>query len=125
MKFLVATKEKQGFRKNDFCFCEEGEPVVSSMECDKDKGKPDGPCGCSRSMAGVKSTKATTTFKVVEVDFAIMLMDIAKYLVDSWAMDRTKALDVAQAELNYIAKIADGYPIGTILEKRGDTIQSR
>ena len=34
MKILVATKETQGNRKNDFCFCDEEEIVKAGMECD-------------------------------------------------------------------------------------------
>jgi hypothetical protein len=54
MKLLVSTTETQGQRKNDFCFVPEGEILVFAFECDRDRGNPDGPCGCARSMSGVE-----------------------------------------------------------------------
>ena len=66
MKILVATKEGQGQRKNDFCWAEEGEVVKFPSECDRET--VDGRCGCRRSMSGANSLKGTKTMKVVEFD---------------------------------------------------------
>lgn len=67
MKYLVATRETQGERANDFFFCLEGEPVHFGVICDGDSGA-DSSCGCSRSMIGLSSRKATTTVRVTDVD---------------------------------------------------------
>jgi hypothetical protein len=64
MKVLVATEETQGRRPNDFCFTEEGELVLFGSECSRET--IDGPCGCRRSLVGVRSGMATTTVRVVE-----------------------------------------------------------
>jgi hypothetical protein len=65
MKILVATKETQGLRKNDFSFTEDGELVMlPTFTCDS--GSVDDDCGCLRSVVGVKTRKATTSYKVIE-----------------------------------------------------------
>jgi hypothetical protein len=38
------------------------------VACDRDRDNIDGGCGCRRSLAGVVSRRATTTFKVAEID---------------------------------------------------------
>ena len=63
-KILVSTKDTQGQRSNDFCYVPEGEPVRFGIICDRDKGRPDGGCGCARSLIGIYCGKGTTTFKV-------------------------------------------------------------
>ncbi len=47
MKVLTATTKTQGARKNDFCFCDEGEMVMLGSECDGETA--DGSCGCKRA----------------------------------------------------------------------------
>jgi len=61
---LVATERTQGQRPNDFCFAQEGELVRTQLTCGKDRGDPDGPCGCLRSLSGVDTMLATTTVRV-------------------------------------------------------------
>lgn len=61
MKVLVATKQTQGRRPDDFSYTLAGElvrwpPVV----CDCDD------CGCARAMEGLASHRGTTTFTVAE-----------------------------------------------------------
>ena len=49
MKVLVATRNTQGQRGNDFCFVPEGEIVAfPAAECTGEK--IDGSCGCRRSV---------------------------------------------------------------------------
>lgn len=63
MKVLVATKQTQGLRANDFCCALEGEMVMfPPIECES----IDASCGCRRSMAGLVSHLATTTIVVAE-----------------------------------------------------------
>ena len=59
MKVFVASSPQGDPVADDFCFTVDGELVWSGFGlCDC----PD--CGCERSMAGVASSKATTTFRV-------------------------------------------------------------
>jgi len=69
MKVLVATEETQGHRKTDFCWTEEGELVFFGSECTRET--IDGECGCRRSLCGLRTRKATTTFRVVEREEAL------------------------------------------------------
>jgi hypothetical protein len=56
---FVATRETQGMREDDFSWTVEGELVrFPGLTCD------DSGCGCERSMAGLASSRATTTFRV-------------------------------------------------------------
>ena len=64
MKIVVATKQTQGKRDNDFSFVREGEIVYPSWTCTS--GSADDHCGCRRCLTGVKHGKGTTTVKVVE-----------------------------------------------------------
>jgi hypothetical protein len=126
MKVLVATKESQGKRKNDFCWVPEGEIVHFAFECDSDRN-PDGPCGCRRSMVGIDCTKSTTTMKVKTVgatkDFVTTKLKL-HYIVN-WKMDPERAEKVAKTELKDLQEVVKGIPEGTILEKRGDSFLRR
>ena len=127
MKVLVSTEETQGQRSNDFCWVPEGEMVRFGMECDTDRGNPDGGCGCSRSMSGMDCHKATTTMKVVEKD--MNMADLIAAVQESlkgggWVTDDSdKAW--AMEEAQELFRIADAFPVGAIIEKRGDDIQER
>src|SRR5262245_27740329 len=75
---LVATPQTQAQRRNDFCWCDEDEPVRFALACDGER--VDGPCGCRRSMTGTSTLKATTTFRVEllpisRAEFVAMLKD--------------------------------------------------
>ncbi len=129
MKVLVATKEKQGFRKNDFMFAEEGELVRSGSECDGET--VDGHCGCRRCMSGVKSLKSTTTVKVV--DQSDMSPELLRQEVRAslerggWLtlMDKKEADEWVESESAELQRLAGQFETGTVLEKRGDAFQVR
>ena len=130
MKYLVATKETQGRRKSDFFWCEEGEPVSFSFECDSDKNNIDGRCGCRRSMSGVRSHKATTTMKVV--DLSISKAKLEKILrrnlsEGGWLVNKKPAETKARIryEIDELMRIAKGFDIGAVIEKRGNKFQIR
>jgi len=121
MKVLLATKDGQGGRENDFCFCEEGELVsFPLMECANES--LDGHCGCRRSLAGLTSGKGTTTFKVVELD-----IELQQYV---WEMaESIKRAHHMMIEPNPIAvlspalemlRAANRFETGTILERRSE-----
>lgn len=61
MRVFVATKETQGDRPDDYCFTVDGEMIRFAFDvCDCSS------CGCDRGVAGLSSSRATTTFKVKE-----------------------------------------------------------
>jgi hypothetical protein len=132
MKVVTATSQTQGWRDNDFCWTVEGELLFfAPLECGR--GSIDDNCGCRRSMAGLVSHRATTTMKVIErpnLNPATYFTLIANGLqsqgyvteelmaspdVNEWVHDLTD-------ELIYLAA---GYPVGTVLERRGDIIKKR
>jgi hypothetical protein len=125
MKLLVATKQAQGKRKNDFSFTEENEIVHFAFECDGEK--VDGHCGCKRSMSGLMSNRATTTMTVNEVD--ISKVDLINLLVlhyrDNWKMNENEAIRISRKEAEELVKIGDIFPIGSVVEKRGRTLKIR
>jgi len=60
MKVLAATRRTQGAREDDCCWADEEELVMSGFECDT------ATCACQRSLFGVETLRATTTFMIVE-----------------------------------------------------------
>ncbi len=125
MKVMVATREGQGLRKNDFCHAEDGEPVgFPTVECDGER--VDGSCGCRRSMVGLKSGKSTTTFKVADIsdiDEEGLLLILSEQVADY-----AKLLDMSpyvERDFDSLIKLADTFGDGSILERRGDHIQLR
>ena len=130
MKVLVATKETQGFRNNDFGHATPGELVKFAFECDGET--VDGKCGCRRSMAGVDSGKATTTVKVVEMN--ISPDDYAQRIIDSdiaagWGAGTGEEVadfcEAVKASAMDLLRIAADFKVGMVLEKRGNTFRER
>jgi len=124
MKVLVSTTEGQGGRKSDFTFTDEGELVYFGFECDCDRNNIDGGCGCRRSMCGMSSGVATTTFKVIERDITEKdyLVTLHKRMMDAgWG----PTLEESEEMADELMKIAKDMPSGVVLEKRGNQIQER
>ena len=127
IKVLVATKETQGRRGNDFCHAKEGDLVRYGSECDGEG--VDGKCGCRRALVGLHGG-ATTTMLVVERDMTLDQFrgEIRAGLTrDGWlsfGTDEDHAKFVAD-ETADILKIADLFKVGSIVEKRGDTFRHR
>jgi hypothetical protein len=122
MKILVATKEKQGNRSNDFSWAKEGEMVKFGFECDGET--IDGNCGCRRSLVGFDTAKATTTFKVVNKNltkekYKRLLLKSEK---KAGFLHTKEAINGAVDEL---LRIANNFTIGDVLEKRGNQILLR
>lgn len=122
MKVLIATKETQGRRKNDFSFTNEGELVKFGLECDGEE--VDGKCGCRRSMVGFDSKKATTTFKIEERN--ITKKAFIKLFKESeekagWKFEDKDMVDFAKE----LIEIPSKFEVGDILEKRGEKISIR
>lgn len=129
MKLLVATKETQGKRKNDFCFCDEGEIVIFPVfECDRER--IDGDCGCRRSMVGTKSRKATTTMKVIDsITTCAELENIIRQSLDNggWLklMDEKEIQKWITRDAKSLVELAASFNIGDIIEKRGNKFRAR
>jgi len=125
MKILVATKKTQGYRDNDFDFVPEGELVTIGTEHDGER--VDGECGCRRSLAGIKSRKATTTVKVVDsrIDEDEYKGIIEKSEAKTWEMPVEKVKPVAKKIYVKLVAVARKYPVGTVLEYRGGKFNKR
>lgn len=125
MKVLVATHETQGKRKNDFCFVPDDELVCFGSECD---GEPvDGNCGCRRSMVGLECRRATTTVKVVGMD--LTKEQFIQKLTESFTKAGYGGIDnfedFVKEEAEELLRMADYFPVGAILEKRGTVFRVR
>ncbi len=132
MRVVTASSQTQGWRDNDFSWTVEGE-LVFFTPFDCARGFVDDDCGCRRSMAGLVSHRGTTTMKVVErrdLDAETYFALIADALesqgyvtedllsnrnVNEWVHDLTD-------ELIYLAA---SFPVGTVLERRGDMLSTR
>lgn len=127
MKILVSTKDGQGLRKNDFCFCNEGELVRFAVACDGEE--IDGGCGCRRSMTGVESHTATTTLKVVDLNITPdeYFAKIGGALVAAYgaciSADSLRKYAIGMTQ--ELMQIADSLPLDVVIEKRGDDILCR
>jgi hypothetical protein len=122
MKVLVATKQTQGFRSNDFCFAGEGDLLRFGVVCRKDADNPDGPCGCGRALSSMANRKGTTTMLVVDQPFDkeqftqkyVGSLVAAKF----YASDSIEARAEVADEIDALLAVADSYPVGTVLEWR-------
>ena len=117
MKVIVATKETQGQKGNDFFWGKEGELAYPSWVCDRDRRDPDGGCGCGRGAGGLESHKSGTSFKVVEVDYdtdELLRRATVSMIEAGWGED------MGPAVVEMILDIAEGHPEGTILGRRID-----
>ena len=128
MKILVATNKTQGRRKNDFCHTTEDELVMFAFECDGET--VDGSCGCRRSFSGCDSHRATTTALVEErlLDTKGYAEIILKALQDGgWVNDPAddEGREWAEKDATELARIADTFKVGAVIEKRGNTLNSR
>lgn len=127
MKVLVATKETQGQRKNDFCHVPEGELVTFGSECDNEP--VDGKCGCKRALVGMKCHKATTTFKVV--DKRMTPEEYREALIASmkdagwWDLMNGKEQKILKQDMAGLLNLTEHFQEGDILEKRGNDYNVR
>ena len=123
MKVLVATAKTQGRRKGDFHWCVEGELVWIAEPCARDKADPENGCGCGRAFAGLSSHRATTTAQVAELA-ELTPADYAEAIRSSLTeqgWDGSIAEELAAEQ----AKLAHGWPLGTVVERRLDEFVPR
>lgn len=123
MKILVATGRTQGHRASDFNFAPEGEIVL--LDDEHDGEDVDGECGCQRSLVGIESGVGTTTFKVVETNLGRdeFLETVRK------AREEYEEMGVGvgnvSAEADFLLELAARFPVGSVVERRGDVYQTR
>jgi hypothetical protein len=126
-KYVGATKKSQGWRKNDFSFVDEGEPVNFGSMCDR--ATPDDKCGCARAMCALDGKGATTTVMVMETDeecFKLMMVDrIIEHYTKDWSYCEDTAKEMALENLEELEEMAERYPVGRVIEIRGSKIQTR
>jgi hypothetical protein len=132
MKVLTATSQTQGWRENDFCWTVEGELVfLHPIECGR--GTFDNDCGCRRSMAGLVSHRATTTMKVTErkdlnpdTYFTLVAdgLESQRYVTEELMANR-RVKEWVHELADELITLAAGWPVGVVVERRGDLIQRR
>lgn len=132
MKVLTATREKQGRRNNDFSWTVDGE-LVFFPPLDCSRGSVDDDCGCRRAMAGMVSHRATTTIKVIDrqdldpdsyLDLVADGLKSQGYVTDELLRSSEVREWVADTARELMA-MADFFEEGSVVERRGDTIQVR
>lgn len=124
MKVLVATTEGQGLFDDDYCWTVEGELVyVQATMCSNPR------CGCDRGFAGMSSSRATTTAKVVDrPDFSAA--DYQRALVDSLTRGGwIEAGDQSDETVGFVAEvfalltwITDRSEVGSHVRRNGDEV---
>ena len=123
MKVLVATKETQGERANDFCYLPEGALVGFTHA---HAGEPvDAACGCQRGLGGLTIDRSATTFKVVERE--IEKEDYTRQVVaaNSDFIGDGASAATFKAEAEELLRIAAHFPTGAIIERRGQVFRMR
>ena len=127
MKLLVSTKETQGQRKNDYSWTEDGELLFMGMGLECDGESVDGRCGCKRGFSGLTTHKATTTAKVVEIDFTKeeILNRLEAHFRDDWQMKPDECVQFAKDCLEDALHVTSIFKVGAVVERRGERIQTR
>jgi hypothetical protein len=122
MRILTATRRLQGQRRNDFYWLTDGEPVYLGDTCGG--ARADDKCGCARAWTGMTTRKSGTTAEVTETGLTPELYRAvlqASLDAGGWGMD---AADVT-AMADELLGIAAHFPVGTVVEHRGRTVQER
>jgi hypothetical protein len=91
----------------------------------------DGPCGCRRSLVGLRSQQATTTVEVADLPLTMddLCDDVRAALADAGWLDCIDDPDIAERWVADIAwelvQAGARFGVGTVLERRGRTLQVR
>jgi hypothetical protein len=127
MRVLVATSTTQGARRSDSTRCVDGELVWLRDICPDSRRRPDGPCPCARSFAGLSSNQDTTTAIVREsvglsrTEYEAAL--VASFDAQGWCRCCTSrpVTDV----VDELIMLAGAFPAGTVVERRADQLKVR
>ena len=124
LNVFVATQKTQGQRKNDFCHAIEGEIVRVGSQCDRER--VDGRCGCRRCLVGLQSGKGTTTFLTVEQEITeSQLIEMVRQSLETGGWLKFMTADDVKEEARQILTLAKPFPVGSVVERRGDIVQQR
>jgi hypothetical protein len=125
LKYLVSTHRTQGERDNDSNSVPDTELVDIPG---KSHDNPDDPtCGCARSFVGFDSRQATTTAEIVESDMTPMQY-IGRFhaMLLAIGFPNTPQLRADAAnDATELLRLAAQWPVGTVVERRGDEIRVR
>ena len=126
MHVLVATKETQGTRADDYAWTVDGELVLAELtEC------ADPRCGCARGFAGIASKRATTTAMVTDLphlDIATLRDVVRDYLERAgWSdlLPTDEIEEVVDEHVENLGAICSAYAVGTVIERDGCDIRPR
>jgi hypothetical protein len=119
---LVATRRTQCRRDNDFAHHDSPELVDLARTCDH--GTADSVYGCGSAFTSLSSGKVTTTAEVVERDLTLVQFRnvVHRSLVAAGFDDAPELRDAAEQSADKMVRIAAGWPVGTIVERRGADI---
>ena len=126
MKVLVATKAGQGQRANDFHFARDGELVMLGASHDGEAA--DAECGCRRSFVGTKTSKSTTTARVVESELehaAYVELIVRSSVEDDGGLDGEGEARKARREAARLLEVAARFQLDAVVERRGDRFYQR
>ncbi|MGN6408755.1 MAG: DUF7715 family protein [Curtobacterium sp.] len=123
MRVMVATRESQGRRADDFDWCLDGELVWVAEPCDRDRRGDLNSCGCGRAFAGMASHRSTTTAVIREIpglDRSGLTATLRMSLQDqgwpgAWAEELVEDL----------VRWGEAWPEGTVLERNLDFVGVR
>jgi hypothetical protein len=121
VRALVATRQSQGERRDDFAWCTEGELVWLPEPCPT--ARRSGACDCARAFAGVSSHRRTTTAIVREVEGLTVasFVDIVRY---GLAAEGLPSAWVPRAVDRMLALAAGSRP-GTVMERKLEIVAPR
>lgn len=125
LKVFVATARTQGQRANDFTNTVSSELVDISTTC---HDSIDGPCGCARAFTGLDSRKATTTAEIVQRNITVAQYRDAFHrslILAGLPADDPEIRRAAEDDADQMRRLAAKWPVGTIVERRGDHIRVR
>lgn len=127
MRVLVATSATQGARRSDSTECLDGEMVWLRDVCPESRRRPDGPCPCGRSFAGMSSNKNTTTALVRDIpgltrtEYQAAL--VASFDLQSWCRCCTRR-PVTEV-IDELIALAGVFPAGAVIERRANDLNVR
>jgi hypothetical protein len=125
LKYFVSTHRTQGERDNDSNSIPKTEIVDL---CSLSHDNPDDPyCGCARSFVGITSRQTTTTAEIVESDMTPVEF-VSRFHAGFVAMGFPDTPDLRADAANAateLLRLAAVWPVGTVVERRGDEIRVR
>lgn len=120
---LVATTRTQGRRGHDTISCSPGELVDVTSSCDSRSER----CGCCRLFTGLTSRLTTSTAEVVERELTLDAYVAAHHasLLRAGLSDEPRIRALAETYARQMARVAEDFPLGTVVERSGTWIRKR